>query len=467
MQQLNRLQNELKVLSSTPSSSWAISEIFRDRDDAWIDVSHNLLWVRNRSQFLYLSEQVGCRQLLLVTPPSPSSTSSLEAFPAPLPLTPAGLDVESVLGADEILELIYFVASPADPLSRYLYRVNFKGTEIQRVTPEEDGSFIGTNSYSLSGDAKFAVHTFSNFDRPSVTKIIRLPEHVEVAALAFNDKLWANVKQIDCTPVEYFTVSIPSAGGDAVELDGWCLLPPNLDTSKKAACPVIFYVYGEPAAQIVRRQWGGKVGLWHRMLAQRGAAVVCVDNRGTPAPKGRAWRKAIYGQIGILASADQAAAAKAILAQRTYLDPARVAIWGWSGGGSMSLNALFRYPDLYKAAVAIAPVPDMRLYDTIYQERYMGLPTENPGGYAQGSPITFAHQMKDTQSLLLIHGTGDDNCHYQGTELLINELVKFNKPFQMLAYPNRSHSISEGLNTTRHLFEQVTRFFAANKLLEN
>ena len=170
--------------------------------------------------------------------------------------------------------------------------------------------------------------------------------------------------------------------------------------------------------------------------------------------------------MGILASSDQAKAVEEVLQARPYLDPSRVAIWGWSGGGSMSLNALFRYPELYSCAVSVAPVPDMRLYDTIYQERYMGLPQQNADGYKYGSPITFAHQMKDSQSLLIVHGTGDDNCHYQGTELLINELVKHNKPFQMLAYPNRSHSISEGMNTTLHLFGQITRFFRANKLID-
>jgi dipeptidyl-peptidase-4 len=158
----------------------------------------------------------------------------------------------------------------------------------------------------------------------------------------------------------------------------------------------------------------------------------------------------------VLSSADQAAATRAILKARSYVDPDRIAIWGWSGGGSMTLNAIFRYPDIYQAAMSVAPVPNQRYYDSIYQERYMGLPSDNAEGYRQGSPITFARQLKG--QLLVVHGTGDDNCHYQGTEALINELIAHNKQFSMLAYPSRSHSIDERKNTTRHLYGALTNF---------
>ena len=196
------------------------------------------------------------------------------------------------------------------------------------------------------------------------------------------------------------------------------------------------------------------------MLTQQGYLVMNVDNRGTPAPRGRAWRKCVYRQIGILASADQAAATRAIITSRPYIDPARIGIWGWSGGGSMSLNAIFRYPDLYHTAMAIAFISNQRFYDTIYQERYMGLPDDNEQGYKNGSPITYAHQLKG--NLLIVHGTGDDNCHYQSCEALINELIKHNKHFSMMSYPNRTHSIKEGKNTTLHLYELLTRYLNEN-----
>jgi len=184
------------------------------------------------------------------------------------------------------------------------------------------------------------------------------------------------------------------------------------------------------------------------------------ENRGTPAPRGRAWRKIVYRQVGILAPADQAAAVKKVLDERSYIDPERIGIWGWSGGGSMSLNAIFKYPDLYKTAMAVAPVSNQRYYDTIYQERYMGLPEDNVDGFLKGSPINYAHQLKG--NLLVVHGTRDDNVHYQATEALINELIRHNKPFAMMAYPNRSHSIREGANTTRHLRELLTRYLMDN-----
>jgi dipeptidyl-peptidase-4 len=250
-------------------------------------------------------------------------------------------------------------------------------------------------------------------------------------------------------PVEFFKVDV----GGGTKLDGWMLRPASFDSTKRY--PVLFHVYGEPASQTVLDEWQGFTGLWHLMLAQQGYIVASVDNRGTPAPRGRAWRKSIYRQIGVLASADQAAAARE-LARRPYVDSARIGIWGWSGGGSMSLNAIFRYPDLYRMAMSVAPVPDLRLYDTIYQERYMGLPADNAEAYRQGSPITFAGQLKG--DLLVVHGSGDDNVHYQGTERLVNALVAANKPFTMMAYPNRTHCICEGPGTTRHLFSLLERY---------
>ena len=345
-----------------------------------------------------------------------------------------------------------------------------------------EDKYNGTNMYSVSEDGKFAIHTFSSNTSPAVTQIIRLPSHESANVLAANDRLARHLSALNLPQFEFFRVDIPcrdipmdsneggskgggsgsEGGSGTVALDAWCLYPPDFDSAAIATYPVIFHVYGEPAGQLVRDMWMGKNGLWHRMLAQQGAVVICIDNRGVPAPRGRKWRKCIYGKIGQLASEDQVEAVRRVLQTRAYLNPSKVAVWGWSGGGSMTLNALFRYPETYHCGISVAPVPDMNLYDTIYQERYMGLPTVNEAGYRNGSPISFAHQMKESQSLLLIHGTGDDNCHYAGTEKLINVLIEHNKPFQMLAYPNRSHSISEGANTSRHLYSQMTTFFKTN-----
>jgi dipeptidyl-peptidase-4 len=235
------------------------------------------------------------------------------------------------------------------------------------------------------------------------------------------------------------------------------MLPPDFDSTKHY--PVIVHVYGEPAGQTVLDRWGGSGYLWHLLLTQKGYIVVSVDNRGTPAPRGRAWRKSIYRQIGILASADQAAAVRQIR-EWPFVDSTRIGVWGWSGGGSMTLNAMFRYPDLYQTGIAVAFVSDQRLYDAIYQERYMGLLPDNPEGYREGSPITHAGGLKG--NLLLVHGTGDDNVHYQSAERLINALVKANRQFSVMPYPNRSHGIFEGENTNRHLYTLFTEYFLAH-----
>jgi dipeptidyl-peptidase-4 len=278
---------------------------------------------------------------------------------------------------------------------------------------------------------------------------VRLPQHEVARTLIDNKQVQDRLAQLKQTPSEFFKVDI----GDGVQLDGWIMKPPDFDPSKHY--PVLFHVYGEPWGQTVLDAWFGRNRLWHQMLAQQGYIVMSVDNRGTPAPRGRAWRKIIYRKMGIVNSGDQAAAARAI-AKWPFVDPARIAIWGWSGGGSSTLNAMFRYPDVYATGLSVAPVPDLHYYDTIYQERYGGLPKDHPEEWKQSSPITFASQLKG--NLLVVHGTGDDNVHYQGTQALINALVAANKQFSMFAYPNRSHSISEGPGTSRHLMGLLTRF---------
>jgi dipeptidyl-peptidase-4 len=244
--------------------------------------------------------------------------------------------------------------------------------------------------------------------------------------------------------------------GPGVDLDGWVMFPPGMDSTRKY--PVLFHVYGEPAGVTVTDSWGGDY-LWNLMLTQKGYIVASVDNRGTPQPRGRDWRKVIYRKIGVIASEDQAGAARAI-SQWPMVDSSRIGIWGWSGGGSMTLNMMFRYPEIYKTGMSVAPVPDQRLYDTIYQERYMGLPQDNAEDYKQGSPLTFADRLQG--NLLIVHGSGDDNVHYQGTERLVNALVAANKPFTMMAYPNRTHGIFEGKNTTIHLYSLLTRYLEQN-----
>ena len=286
--------------------------------------------------------------------------------------------------------------------------------------------------------------------RPTTVDVVGLPDHRSHRVVVDNQRVADLLAATPQGKTEFFTVDI----GDGVELDAWMITPPDFDPAKQY--PLLMYVYGEPAGQTVIQKWRTERNMWHMLLAQQGYVVASVDPRGTPAPNGRAWRKSIYGQIGIQASADEAKAVQALLRDRPYLDPERVGSWGWSGGGQMTLNAMFRYPEIYRTGIALAFVSDQRLYDTIYQERYMGLPQQNVDGYVQGSPITHAAGLQG--NLLLIHGTADDNVHYQSTEQLVDKLIELNKTFSLMVYPDRSHSISEKSNTRRHLFNLMTEY---------
>ncbi len=408
-----------------------------EHDDTWLDLQDELKWIKKDGDFLWLSERDGWRHIYRV---------NLNGK-APTPVTSGHFDVIQIAEVDEKSGDVYFIASPDNPTQKYLYRVHLDGKGLERVTPKDQP---GTHDYQISPGARWAVHRYSRFDAPPITDLIRLPGHERVRVLADNSALRSKLDALKKVKTEFFRTDI----GDGIALDGWCIYPPDFDPNAKY--PLLVHVYGEPAGQTVLDAWGGGNALWHRMLAQEGYVVMSFDNRGTPSPRGRAWRKAVFHKVGIIAPQEQAAAVKAELKKRPYLDPKRVGVWGWSGGGSMSLNAIFKYPDLYATAIAIAPVANQRFYDTIYQERYMGLPGDNVEGFTQGSAINFAHQLKG--NLLLIHGTGDDNCHYQGTEALINELIRHDKPFSMMAYPNRSHAINEGQNTTLHLRQLMTRY---------
>ena len=440
VQQLNRLQNTNRVLRWN-SATEETSEIFVERDDAWVDVHDEMFWLSDGKHFTWASEQDGWRRIYLVD----SSTG------ARTPVTPANIDAIELVAIDDASQLAYVIASPENATQRYLYKANLDGSGWQRLSPE---SQPGTHSYRLSADSKFAVHTYSSLTTVPTTDLVSLTDHKTVRVLEANEKLVEHVAK-HCTALASFQqVEIE----DGVKLDSWVIQPAEIEPGKKY--PLLIYVYGEPAGTTVVDRWMGSSYEWYQMLAQQGYVVMSFDNRGTPAPRGRDWRKSIYRKIGINASIDQAAAVRKVLADNAHLDPSRVGVWGWSGGGSMTLNAMFRYPDLYSTGISIAPVPDQLGYDTIYQERYMGLPSDNPDGYKDGSAIHICDQLKG--KLLLIHGTGDDNCHYATMEQLIDKLIEHNKQFDMLSYPNRTHAIREGKNTTLHLRTLMTNYLHTN-----
>ncbi|NND70240.1 MAG: S9 family peptidase [Rhodothermales bacterium] len=440
IQHMNRAQNQNEViLADTRTKSVRVVHV--DSDAAWVDVVDDLVWLDRGQVFTWVSEVDGWRHIYRT-----ARDGAWQQL-----LTPGDYDVMSIAEIDEDEGWIYFYASPENPTQQFLYRVALDGSgELERITPEGER---GHHMYQISPNAKWAIHTYSSRDTPVKIDLVSLPGHRVVRTLVSNENLTSVIDELDRSETIFFRVD----AGDDTMLDGWEMRPRDFDPTKKY--PVLFHVYGEPWSQTVVDRWSGSQYLWHHLLTEKGYIVMSIDNRGTPAPRGREWRKVVYGAIGVLASADQAAAARQIAA-RDYVDESKIGIWGWSGGGSMTLNAMFRYPDIYNTGMSIAPVPDQRYYDTIYQERYSGHPETNADGYRIGSPITFAENLEG--NLLVVHGTGDDNVHYQGTEALVNELIKHNKHFTMMSYPNRSHGIWEGAGTTLHLYTLLTRYLVEN-----
>ncbi len=396
-------------------------------------------WLDGRNEFLWLSERDGWRHVYLAS----------RAGAAPRLVPTGNGDVTGVDGVDPHNGRIYYQASPENATQTYLYSVEVRGTGpgIRLTPPNQPGS----HSYDISPDGRWAFHTYSRFDQVPVTDLVSLPDHKSIRTLEENKALEDAAAPLLTPPVEFLRVHLQND----VTLDGWLLKPRNFDPGRKY--PLIVQVYGEPAGATVVDRWMGQGGLFHRALADDGYLIASFDNRGTPAPKGRAWRKVIYGSVGVLSSQEQTAAVRELTRERSYIDPDRVGVWGWSGGGTNTLNLMFRSPDVYRVGVAVAPVPDQQLYDTIYQERYMGLPEQNAEGYRTGSAINFAAGLQG--KLLIVHGSGDDNVHFQGTERLINKLVELDKPFDFMEYPNRTHSISEGKGTTVHVYQLIGRYF--------
>lgn len=434
---LNRLQNDNQILLADARTG-AIRKLFEDTDPAWVEVMDSFEWADSGKSLLWLSERAGWRQVYKV---------SRSGGPPQL-LTPAPADVIEEEAVDDKTGWFYYLASPANPTQRYLFRVRLDGSgSPELVTPQNQP---GTHIYDISPNGQWAFHTYSNFYRPPVTNLIRLPDHRTVRILENNDELTHRAKELLTGPTTFFRVTVDHN----VKLDGWMIKPRGFDPRKKY--PVLVYVYGEPADTTVNDEWGGTRSLFHRAIAREGYIVVSFDNQGTPAPRGRAWRKSIYGSLGVLSSRQQAEAIRQLAQQRPYLDTSRFAVWGWSGGGSNTMNLMFRSPGLFQAGMAVAPIADQRYYDTIYQERYMGLPKDNPQGYHDGSPINFAQGLQG--KLLIVHGSGDDNCHYKVTELLLNRLIELGKPFDFMDYPNRTHAISEGAGTSFHIYSLLARY---------
>lgn len=441
VQQLNRKQNESKLYFCNTTTGEA-KQFYIETDKAWIDIKsrwndddpRGWEFMEKGKSFLWVSEKDGWRHIYKVTRDGKETL-----------LTIGNYDIATISAVDETKNELYFIASPDNPIQRYLYKVKMDGkSKAVRVTP---AGYDGTNNYECSPTGSFAVHSFTSRSVVPATQFLNLATHKPVAG----EELLKTMKPVKRDNLEYFTITTE----DGVTMDGWMSKPKNYDSSKKY--PVLLYVYSEPATTTVEDEfYAGNNFMFAGDMNAQGYFYVSFNNRGTPTLKGAEWRKSIYKQIGRINIRDQAMGMKKLLADRSYLDASRVAVWGWSGGGSTTLHLLFQYPDLFQTGIAVAAVSNQLFYDNIYQERYMGLPQENKDDFIQGSPINYVKNLKG--NLLYIHGTGDDNVHYSNAEVLVNELIRHGKLFQFMPYPNRTHSISEGAGTFQHLSKMYTAY---------
>jgi dipeptidyl-peptidase-4 len=437
VQRMPRKQNRVDVmLLSAATGRGRI--VMTDRDSAYVDVENgDLRWIgTGQRQFLFLSDRSGWRQLYLYGRDGKVVRQ----------LTTDGMDVLGVTGVDEANGLVYVTAAAPTPMERNTYRVKLTGGAMERVTPQQ-----GTHNFNISPDAKYAVDIYSTIASPAVATLYSLPSMRVIRVLQDNAPLKSRLAALAVHQPEFIKVPMP----DGLLLDAYRIVPANFDSTKKY--PVLMYVYGGPASPQVSDAWGGTRYLWHQSMAQQGYVVVCVDNRGS-AWRGRDFRKTTQYELGVKESQDQIDAAKWI-ARQSWADAGRIGIWGWSYGGFMSALSAGRGGDVFKAALVVAPVTDWNLYDTIYTERYMWTPQQNAAGYRAGAPQTYVNGVK--ARMLLVHGTGDDNVHPQNTYQYANKLEAAGKPFYMILYPNRTHSISGG-NTSVHLFNSFTRFLLEN-----
>jgi len=462
IQQMNRAQN---TNSLWKYDSGQLTLLCTDTDSAWVETNDNIHFLYGQktskphnsqssifnlqssitskpTAFTFTSERDGWRHIYRVSADGKQWRC----------ITDAPLDVISEVALDEKRGYIYFMATPPDRATeRYLYRAKLYGNgQVEKIATQDKA---GQYSYDFSPTCDHAVQRYSSATTPPQYRIIQMDRRGRWTVgevLELNEDAARKAKELGLNK-EFVKVK----SGDLL-LDAWIIKPHDFDPARKY--PVIDYVYGEPASATVQDRW--ETSLFWQYLAQQGYVVVSIENRGANSPRGRQWRKCIYGEVGVAASEDQARAIQSLCRQYAWMDSTRIGITGWSGGGSQTLNCMFRYPDVFKAGVAIAFVSDQRLYDTIYQERYMNTPQQNPDGYFRGSPINYVSGLRG--NLLLIHGTGDDNVHYQNCEMLVNRLIEAGKTFYQLSYPMRTHSISERPGTSLHLRRQLIDFFNKN-----
>ncbi|HUF70042.1 MAG TPA: S9 family peptidase [Longimicrobiales bacterium] len=429
IQRLNRGQNRIDVLLAEAVSGRSRA-IFAETDNAWVDVDDDLTWIRDGRQFLWTSERDGFNHIYLFN----RDGSTVRQ------LTSGEWDVRDLVGVSEGAGRVWFTSSERGPLEKQLYTVDLNGRGMRRVSTGE-----GWHDVVLAADGRSYIDTHSRTGSPPVTTL-HSADGRPIRVIADNAVLAARLQQHQLGTHVFFQF----ATTDSVTLNGWMIRPPDFDATRRY--PVLMYVYGGPGSQTVTDAWGGSRWLWHQLLAQQGMVIVSIDNRGTGG-RGAAFRKIVHRNLGHSETQDQIEGAR-WLATQPWVDASRIGIWGWSYGGFMTALSMMS-SDVFRAGIAVAPVTDWRLYDTIYTERFMARPAENPEGYDKSSAILKAAELSGR--LFLIHGTGDDNVHFQNTLRLTNALQDARKQFDLMVYANRTHSLTGG-ETPRHHFEAMTEW---------
>lgn len=435
IRRMDRLQNKQDLmLANTDTGETHI--IKTETSDAWIDVNDDLKFLDNGKQFIYTSEESGYNQIYLY-----DMNGKLVRQ-----ITKGDWEVTNYLGYNEKTKKIYYVSTEESPLQRQLYSINIDGTHKQKLSKQR-----GWYDINMSRDYKYYIETFSAPGKPPVYTLHK-GNGKQVRVLENNAHLDSLMADYKMPTKEYFKIKLLQA-----TLNAYMMKPYDFDPSKKY--PVLFYVYGGPGSQTVQKNFSsGQQAIWLRYLTQEGYIVVSVDNRGTGG-RGRDFEKQVYKKLGQYEVEDQVDAATYLINNYDFIDKNRIGIWGWSYGGYMSSLVLEKGNDVFSTAIAVSPVTNWRFYDTIYTERFMQTPQMNPDGYKEGSPLTYADQIKG--NYLLVHGTGDDNVHFQNSVAMVNKLVQANVQFKTMYYPNRNHGIYGG-NTRRHLFRMLNNFILDN-----
>ena len=427
IQSLNRLQNRL-VLSTIDNSSGMIKAVFEEKSNTYVDIQEKILFLEN-DDFLWVSDRSGFDHIYLVQ----NEGKNLKQ------ITSGNWDVAKLLGLNN--NTIYYSSTEDNSTERVIYSIGLNGKNKKAISPK-----TGFNGASFTSNYKYFIHTFEDKNTPLIYSLRDSKSGKLIRKILDNDELLAKLSSFNLPSKDFFKIKI-----NQVEFNMWMIKPANFNPKKKY--PLLIYQYSGPGSQEVENRWSSNRDLWHQMLAQKGFIIACLDGRGTGF-KGKNFKKITYGQLAKYETQDQISFAK-YLSKFPYIDEDRIGIWGWSYGGLISTNCILKGSEVFSLAIAVAPVTNWRFYDTIYTERFMGLPKNNPGGYDSNSPLNFAHLLEG--EYLLIHGSADDNVHLQNTMRMVEELIQENKQFEWMIYPDKNHGIYGG-NTSIHLYNKMTTF---------